>query len=245
MLASSDHALLPAAIVPVLLMLVALLGFSYQQVKMMKFSKATLDKLITFHAFAIEAIQLLIAFVGVSNCIIFSTAILELGEEFGLMNAVELLVTFALHIFAVYAVDFIEGLVLLGQWKHPYDDQCLVLTKNLLLSRWNNHYRRTSKDLKTVKAVDAVTAQTLKSLARLDYLDLAYDTQGCARSLRSHAFLRSSSARVPPTSILVNSGRSEKPAMPRSSTKKRVHVAYALERIAVSPGGTARRHSML
>lgn len=147
--------LLPPAI---LLFLVALLNFSYRFVKTLKLSPRTRSRLVNFHAWATEEIQIFVLLSGVSAMMILHKSVHALEciistslDDYGfkgtvcaaLIAALVYLLAGALLVGvyrrAVYAVDIIENGIVMGTWKHPYRGRCFVISRKYFfwaLRRW-------------------------------------------------------------------------------------------------------------
>ena len=127
----------------ILLALIVLLSLSYALVeKTTVSSKATRAKLTTLHAFATEGIQVLLALAGPVHSANFAFTALNLGRreyddernEAILVACVGAICIVCVHVFAVYAVDLIEGCIWSGKgrWQHRYNWHLFVITRRLL-----------------------------------------------------------------------------------------------------------------
>lgn len=88
------------------------------------------QRMMTFHAFAIEGLQVLIVASGVYQ--VYSTATPQATLESIITASVRLLASVIAHGIAVFGVDFIESLVILGTIRHPVQIQTFLLTREVL-----------------------------------------------------------------------------------------------------------------
>jgi hypothetical protein len=181
---------------------VVLLSFSYRFAKSTGPSASLVTsstasryrRLTTLHALATEATQILIAALAIFNTICL---LAETGQSFewSLLDKNTLwtshilgcLAIATLHIIAIYAVDILEGRILLGRWTHPYGWRCFVVTrcrmmrvkrmwKKPLSSKRVKHLpldsRGTITTRRRCKGFDCIRVPE-KRRASVDYLDLA------------------------------------------------------------------------
>lgn len=101
-------------------------------------------------------------------------------------SGIMVLMILVMHIFGLYAVDLIEGWILLKEWVHPYQWRCFILTRTLLFPHKQPvAYRRMmartlSEPVGKTKEIVAVRQECRRRrmLTSLAYLDLTYNQQG-------------------------------------------------------------------
>ena len=171
---------------PTLLVLIVLLSTSFHFVKKFKVPK---DSWITAaHAFATEGIQILLSALAILSPMVYTVSLHNIGQEHDISVTQSALAACigvpciaTLHVLAVYAVDSIEGLILLGTWQHPYEWKCFITTRTKLFSKKTRMKRgihvgrkRASSAPGTVKEISKFEARMRKDQRRMEYLDLAW-----------------------------------------------------------------------
>ena len=253
------------AILPLgLLAFVMLLSTSYSFVKQTKPSRRR-QILTNINAFATEAIQLLLAVLCVTNIVILANFNLELSgthktasNVFVLLAPVTITGILALHIVAIYAVDLIEGRILLGKWTHPYDWRCLIITRSIFFGEGRPkkslpcRRRRALSEPWIVEDFRRCEERLKADLRKLAYLDLARISSGrraSAADTQNRLFqITSSITPLPPIpSQHVEGTVLGFPPTPPSSgplTKERKRVSWAPEVTLLLPSGAQRRQSL-
>lgn len=223
-------------IIPLLLLgIVALLSLSYRFSRTLELSKPTRKTVIAIHAFATEGVQLLLAVNALINTALLFLAISRASSpscenkasKTTLNAAIVAFGTLAGNIFAVYAVDLIEGWIVSRKLVHPYQWRCLIITRALLFTpKTHTAVRVTRRRARTLSEPTPTDVRTLPSgictyrrrmemLPDLAYLDLAY--LDFARSGYRHERFRHTRAST--TSFMLSrSPRSSKPCLVRRNT---------------------------
>lgn len=183
MFAAPTSALLPFA----LLALAVLLSISFRLLINVHLTPRQGQLLTTIHAFATEGVQLLLAILCFFNSALYVYATLDFNEngEVSITRSQDIVLvalaavgSIALHIIAIYAVDVIEGRILLGRWIHPYERQPFILTIVWLFPEMRpatqrHVLRRERQEHATRADFEPYDDETVTAMERLQYLDLA------------------------------------------------------------------------
>ncbi|KXT12388.1 hypothetical protein AC579_1720 [Pseudocercospora musae] len=141
------------AILPALLVSIsALLSYAYRFTKTLQLNDADRKLITKAHAFAIETIQLSVLLSGIITMIIFCGILTEHRYEISLVHiqvsfCFALILTLGIYIAAILAIDVADNRVQLGTWRHPFQNQTLLLTRTKLLpwtvkQRFRRHVRQ-------------------------------------------------------------------------------------------------------
>ena len=142
-----DPARIPNAIILPLsvLALVVLISLGYKKVKQLRLSPAKNQHLIDIHAVATECCQLSLIVLLITDTALIVERIIQLTLSGDISTTTAALLieaavagSFAAHVVAIFAVDLIEGRVLLATWTHPYKWQPFVLTRRWLFGYGEN-----------------------------------------------------------------------------------------------------------
>lgn len=128
-----------------LLIIVVLLTFNYGRLqrRSKQCHPETLSRLTTMHAFATEGVQIVLAGHGVFSMYYFTAATQHIVIKNCRLTMLAMWPTTAavatsvvvLHVIAVYAVDLIEGRILMGGWIHPYGWRPFVIMRSWIFGQ--------------------------------------------------------------------------------------------------------------
>ena len=223
----------------------------------LQLSPAKKQRLIDIHALATESCQLLLVLLTVTDtaCVVGSIVKLSLKGDISTTNAAFLIEaavvgSFAIHAVAIFAVDLIEGRILLGTWTHSYKWQPFVLTRRCIsVGGEDERMQQPGRGMECVEESHSREDMNYR-MAKLNYLDLASLNQmQKSRKVTTHS-------RIPVIGTATTSGCSstrsatshrvgELPTPPDSDQLKETkRVKWAPTITVVSPSGFERRMSL-
>lgn len=184
--------------------LVVIISRSYKEVKQLQLSPAKKQHLIDIHALATECCQLSLVVLLISDTVFIVERIIQLtlSGDISTTNAALLIEaavvgSFVIHVIAIFAVDLIEGRILLETWTHPYKWQPFVLTRRWIFGYVENkRLQQRGRDKQGVN--DQMLEQDVSDskleaeyrIANLKYLDLAgLDQRQQSRKMHNQSWI--------------------------------------------------------